>query len=123
MEVLSHRVLPRRREDSSGVRILQVTDVHLFPPGTREWFVEKKDRMINFNHDGYSATGAIDLVASLVESTSPDLVFFTGDVVDGRPFGENKAGRKPRTMKLRECIFIGVFAIQGCLQGSLHITD
>ena len=91
IQLLDHvQVSPRRGPQDKSLRILQLTDMHLFPPEDKEWILgaNKKNRVVNFQRDGYDQGNkkAIQLVKTLAESVKPDLVIFTGDIVDGRPF-------------------------------------
>ena len=90
MEVLAHKCLRERRADGH-VRILQLTDIHQFPLGTTTWACEGRGRVINFKEEGYSAARAPALIATLAKTVRPDLVVFTGDVIDGRPFGASSS--------------------------------
>lgn len=71
---------------SSSLRILQLTDIHQFPLGATVWDNAAKGRVISFEQGGYSTTAGPALVQRLVDQVMPDLVVFTGDIVDGRPF-------------------------------------
>jgi hypothetical protein len=42
---------------------------------------------VHFAKEGYSSRRGSELIASLAASVRPDLVIFTGDIIDGRPFG------------------------------------
>lgn len=93
MEVLSHKCLQARRGDGR-LRILQLTDIHQFPIGTTTWECEGRGRVIDFKEEGYSAERAPALIATLAETVCPDLVIFTGDIIDGRPFGASSSDKR-----------------------------
>ena len=75
----------------SRLRVLQLTDMHLWPVEDTSWAVlAKGGRVIDFERDGYDPHGerAVHMVKQLLARDPPDLVVFTGDIIDGRPFGE-----------------------------------
>ena len=86
------RASRRKRQDGrSDLRILQLTDMHLFPAEDEGWVVlAKGGRYVDFERDGYDPGNkrAVELVTTLINRDRPDLVIFTGDIIDGRPFGE-----------------------------------
>ena len=95
MEQLPHvQLLAGDAEDA--IRILQLTDMHLFPEQAEAWHCTAKGtckpRLVDFAAEHFptpfSNESAAALVDSLVRSARPHLVVFTGDIVDGRPFGE-----------------------------------
>jgi hypothetical protein len=93
IQILPHlQLAPRKR---AALRILQLTDMHLFPPTQTHWTLgtNKNNRVVDFARDGYDTGNkkAIQLVTQLVTSVDPDLVIFTGDIIDGRPH-EKKRG-------------------------------
>jgi hypothetical protein len=61
--------------NNSDIRILQLTDLHMFPKDCEVW-------------DGISLGDSyqqcLDLVQTLVTDTRPDLIVLTGDIIDGR---------------------------------------
>ena len=91
MEVLSHRQLTPRGDGSQALRILQLTDIHQFPIEASSWFCAGRGRVIDFQREGYSAGRSSELISVLCQEVRPDLVIFTGDIIDGRPFAA--AGR------------------------------
>ena len=91
MEVLSHRQLTPRGDGSQALRILQLTDIHQFPIEASSWFCAGRGRVIDFQKEGYSAGRSSELISVLCQEVRPDLVIFTGDIIDGRPFAA--AGR------------------------------
>jgi hypothetical protein len=52
---------------------------------------DTKGRVVDFKREGYSNTRAVDVIQLLLERLKPDLVLFTGDIIDGRPFGASDA--------------------------------
>lgn len=60
---------------SSSIRILQITDLHMFP---RECRAFEGIPLL----DSYDE--CIQLIATLVEVTKPDVIILTGDIIDGR---------------------------------------
>jgi hypothetical protein len=80
---------PRKRTNSNDLRILQLTDMHLFPPKDTTWILgdDKNNRVVDFIKDDYDPGNkkAVKLVKKLISSANPDLVIFTGDIIDGRP--------------------------------------
>jgi hypothetical protein len=90
MECLEHKHLPSRRADGR-LRILQLTDIHQFPLGTTFW-TNGRGRRVDLRAEGYSAERNTALVATLAATVDPDLVIFTGDIIDGRPFGALASG-------------------------------
>ena len=91
MQVLSHRQLTPRGDGSQALRILQLTDIHQFPIEASSWFCAGRGRVIDFQKEGYSAGRSSELISVLCQEVRPDLVIFTGDIIDGRPFAA--AGR------------------------------
>ena len=85
MDDSEHRQLTQRRPDNT-LRILQLTDIHQFPLGTTSW-TNGRGRRVDLVAEGYSAERNKQLVATLAAKVDPDLVIFTGDIIDGRPFG------------------------------------
>jgi hypothetical protein len=93
MEVLPHCRLSGPAEE---IRVLQLTDMHLFPEGSTAWFCSAKGtfapRLVDFEREGFepiaSSATAEAFVSGLVEHTRPHIVVLTGDIVDGRPFGD-----------------------------------
>lgn len=92
MEVLPHVQLASDAADE--VRILQLTDMHLFPHCTA-WRCSPKgtfaSRDVDFMAEDFPSPltqePATVMVRALVEQSRPHLVIFTGDIVDGRPYG------------------------------------
>mmetsp|Transcript_30641 Transcript_30641/g.74653 ORF Transcript_30641/g.74653 Transcript_30641/m.74653 type:complete len:237 (+) Transcript_30641:238-948(+) len=70
------------------IRILQITDTHLFPDGVVTFKTPK--RTVDMKKENYSNETAERMLKILVEKVKPDIVIFTGDIIDGRPFGEHK---------------------------------
>lgn len=93
MQVCPHYQLKRRDDADDQIRIVQFTDMHLFPDGATAWTCTAKGRfpprLVDFTREAFVTpnAGAVDLVESLIASARPHLVLFTGDIVDGRPFG------------------------------------
>ena len=89
IQILEHVQLLQRRKGDKSIRILQLTDMHLFPPHQTTWKLgaNKQHRVVDFVKDGYDPGNkkAILLVQTLLQNVQPDLVIFTGDIVDGRP--------------------------------------
>ncbi|CAK9021828.1 Probable inactive purple acid phosphatase 29 [Durusdinium trenchii] len=69
--------------DEIGLRIATFTDLHQWPRGVKEF--KARGRVIDFDKEGYSAEKNIELMEHVLERSSPDLVVFTGDILDGRP--------------------------------------
>lgn len=64
-----------RRHGSSSIRLLQVTDLHIFPRSCRTFEgIALKD----------SYEECLRLISHLVIETSPDVICLTGDIIDGR---------------------------------------
>ena len=101
MEDLGHYDLPTRRPDDDGIRILQVTDNHLFPQAAVAWQASPKgkvaSRFVDFTAEGFSGAPEreVAMMRMLLAETQPDLVVFTGDNVDGRPFGARYSAVPP----------------------------
>jgi hypothetical protein len=98
MQRLSHVSLPLRGgERDDGLRILQLTDLHLFPSTMVEWANgSHKAVPLDVPRAGgrapYSTSACLKLCGELSVAVRPHLVVLTGDVVDGRPFGELALG-------------------------------
>ena len=93
IQILEHVQVPPRRLNDNSIRILQLTDLHLFPPSDTTWTLgaNKQHRVVDFVRDGYDPGNkkCIKLISNLIDSVQPDLVIFTGDIVDGRPHTKN----------------------------------
>lgn len=63
------------------LRILQLTDLHLFPATLETWRTGGRDVDCRCANDACLA-----LVAQLVQRVKPQLCILTGDTIDGRPF-------------------------------------
>ena len=95
VDVLPHFELQKAGEDDSALRILQLTDMHLFPNGATAWMCSAKGvfapRRVDFSAEGFPSpltpVPAATMVAALLRRARPHLIIFTGDIVDGRPFG------------------------------------
>ena len=103
MQSLAHVVLAPsavedEEEDGGALRILQLTDLHLFPPQMSEWKrtpPHKGVRLDVTRENGrtpYSTSACLKLCAKLSAAVRPHLVVLTGDVIDGRPYGELNLG-------------------------------
>jgi hypothetical protein len=88
--------------------MLQVTDLHHFPAGALSF--ETKGRVVDFARDGYSNTRAIEVFELLLARLKPHLVLFTGDIIDGRPFGAAAAAAK--SARLAEAAGSGSSALE-----------
>jgi len=72
-----------RPEDQVGLVLLQVTDLHQWPAGKKEFTA--RGRVIDFDKEGYSSERNLELLQHAIHESTPDVVLFTGDIVDGRP--------------------------------------
>lgn len=71
------------------LRILQLTDLHLFP-GSGEWLTCGQN--VKFGNDTrYSTQKCLALMLDIVARVHPQLVVLTGDIIDGRPFHDSTA--------------------------------
>ncbi len=86
VQELEHVQLGRR---GRPVRIIQVTDTHVFPRGVKR-FTPEPGRVVDFEKNGYDNFVAVSLLERLADAVSPDVAVLTGDIIDGRPFGEHK---------------------------------
>ena len=92
MEVLPHFQLAADADDE--LRVLQLTDMHLFPRCTA-WRCAPKgtfaSRTVSFVSEGFASPLTLEpaaaMVRALITRSRPHVVVFTGDIVDGRPFG------------------------------------
>ena len=81
IQILEHlQLAPRKRvanQTNPALRILQLTDMHLFPPTQTHWTLgaNKNNRVVDFARDGYDTGNkkAIQLVTQLVNSVDPDI--------------------------------------------------
>ena len=88
--------------DDEPIRILQLTDMHLFPDGATSWKCTPKGlvqgRLVDFAAERFptphSNSLAARLVSDLVADARPHLVVFTGDIVDARPWGASNPALK-----------------------------
>lgn len=63
------------------LRILQLTDLHLFPHTCTEW--ENNGKSVRL---GDSVKATLDLAHRIARRVQPHLCVLTGDIIDGRPF-------------------------------------
>ena len=96
MQVLPHvQLVDGSGGEDDELRILQLTDMHLFPHGCTGWICSPKgafdSRHVDFRKEGHpspmTSDDAVVMVSTLIRRVRPHLVAFTGDIVDGRPFG------------------------------------
>ena len=88
--------------DNEPIRILQLTDMHLFPDGATSWKCTPKGlvqgRLVDFAAERFPTPHcnslAARLVSDLVEDAQPHMVVFTGDIVDARPWGASNPALK-----------------------------
>mmetsp|Transcript_5382 Transcript_5382/g.7593 ORF Transcript_5382/g.7593 Transcript_5382/m.7593 type:complete len:413 (-) Transcript_5382:92-1330(-) len=85
MQVLGHKSLGTK---GKPIRILQITDTHLFPKGVSTF--KTPTRVVNLKEEKYGNEVAHRMLKKFVDEVDPHLVIFTGDIIDGRPFGEHK---------------------------------
>mmetsp|Transcript_20688 Transcript_20688/g.30949 ORF Transcript_20688/g.30949 Transcript_20688/m.30949 type:complete len:411 (-) Transcript_20688:195-1427(-) len=95
MQVLEH---VKCGNSSRPLRLLQITDTHLFPEGVKTFTTHTK-RVVDLKKEGYSNDTAKRLLKLFVKEVKPDVVVFTGDIIDGRPFGEHKRVDFKSTMR------------------------
>lgn len=84
MEDLGHVYVGRLGEP---LRILQLTDLHVFPQCCAEFMT--KGRVVPLVHPN---DRSFKVTESILRRVRPHLVVLTGDIIDGRPFG---AAEKP----------------------------
>ena len=123
IELLPHVQCARRRSARGGsspaLRILQLTDMHLWPAEDTEWEVRAKGgRVVDFARDGYDpgVGGRSRWSLRLIEHSQPDLVIFTGDIIDGRPFGEREypGGDEEARSAWKSCFQAVTAPLQAC---------
>jgi len=68
---------------------VQVTDTHLFPKGVSK-FTKENGTTIDLKEHNYNNKRAFDLLKKVVEEVKPHIAILTGDIIDGRPFGQQK---------------------------------
>jgi len=85
-----------------GVTICQLTDIHHWPKGKQDFHT--RGRVIEFGVEGYSAEENVHLIENVLEAGKPDLVIFTGDIIDGRPFSEMGANEDSFIENMTELI-------------------
>eukprot|EP00946_MAST-07B_sp_MAST-7B-sp1_P000637 g637.t1 len=93
--------------------------MHLWPAEDTEWEVRAKGgRVVDFARDGYDPGGrrAVEMVTALIEHSQPDLVIFTGDIIDGRPFGEREypGGDEEARSAWKSCFQAVTAPLQAC---------
>lgn len=167
VEDLGHVQLGRK---GHPLRILQLTDLHHFPLGTSTFEQKQKGKTVHFlNHhhhdddDAASTTAQLQtpkpyssekdalLVDALLAEIKPDLVVLTGDIIDGRPYGNRKAEATAWKQGISEVIeplvrrgvrwtfvpgnhdddqspwsredLLGVFALPGCISAKATSFD
>uniref|UniRef100_A0A7S3ZHZ3 Calcineurin-like phosphoesterase domain-containing protein n=2 Tax=Lotharella globosa TaxID=91324 RepID=A0A7S3ZHZ3_9EUKA len=94
MEVLKHVTCGTA---GKPLRIIQITDTHLFPEGVTSF--KNEDTTVDMKKSGYSNKTAKEYLALLIKQVRPDVAILTGDIIDGRPFGEHKRTDWLRTIE------------------------